>query len=139
MLEFNANTELLSKKHCFFPARRIVRRPTTSCKNFKNPRNQFLYPTQKIQIVTNSNFIVKKHKPIANPFTEFSFSTQTSMNKSKEYRSRLNTLNPLKERLSILGRKKNLQMNSSLKREKQKKNKDDTICGWGKEYNNINL
>lgn len=137
MLEFNTNTDLFTKKNCFFPARKIVRRPATSCKNFKNSRNLFLLPTQKIQIVTSSNFVVKKHKPIANPFKEFSFSSHTSMSKNKEYRSRLNTLNPLKERLRIFGRKGNLQMNLKLEYEKRNKN-DDSICGWSKEYNNIN-
>lgn len=131
MIEFNTKTELLCSKYNFFPARKVARRPATSCKNFQKSRDLFKKPVQQIQIVTSSNFVVRKHKPIANPFAEFTYASQPTMKNSEIYRTKLKTLNNFKFRLSFFRKKGHLQLHSGTKEGEGKKANEDFICGWG--------
>jgi hypothetical protein len=130
MLIDKSKQSILLKSCKYFPAGKIHKRPPTSCKNFAVSRPGILTSVQKIQIVTSSNFVVRKHKPIANPFNEFSFSSQKGAKKEEICKTKLRSLNSLRCRMNFFSSKRVSLLNTTSKLETKRKEEQEVISGW---------
>jgi hypothetical protein len=59
--------------------------------------NRSVHHSQKqLELVTSSNFVIKKHKPIANPWKEYCVMNPVKSNKLVVKRMKVNSLSPFK-------------------------------------------
>lgn len=131
MLIEKSKQSILLKSCNYFPAGKIFKRPSSSCKNIANPRLVLQSSVQKNQIVTSSNFVVRKHKPIANPFNEFSFSSQKGIKVNDLSKIKLKSLNSLRTRVNYFSSKRVSFLNTTTTVKLDSKRLDlETISGW---------
>ena len=130
MLIEKSKESIILKNLKNFPARKIYKRPVTSCKSITNPRTALISSLQKNQIITSSNFVVRKHKPIANPFNEFSFSSQKRIKANEMSKTKIRSLNSLRNRINYFSNKKVLLLSTTTSKLETKRLDEDTIRGW---------
>ena len=104
-----------------------------NCIYVSDINNSLHHSQYKLEVITNSNFVIKRHKPISNPWNECSYIHQEKPTNLIIYRQKLKSMNPIKQKVK---RNQSYSRISTkikcnvLKDPKPAKDRRDSLCGW---------
>jgi DNA-binding protein len=96
-------------------------------------RNSVHHSQKQLDVVTSTNFVVRRHKPVANPFNECSMIVAAQQSKVPVGRKKGKSISPLKvvNSYNWVGKRRMAKSRiGEMKIEKLEKSRENEITGW---------